>query len=255
MSVKTLFPEKLERLQYFIRLLIYFVSVAVIAAFLLPLTKIAGIPTWLPLVFIIPLILLKIPCLDIPRFRSIGWSPLLVLLFFIPLVNFVMQLLLFVIPPKQAIQTPSQLSGTPSSDWTKRNLKWFIPLLCLVALVCFGGMMALGLSLMKSSDAYSGAVARAQSSPAVMAALGTPIKDGIFFAGNISENNTSGSANLVIPISGPKGTANLYVSASRSLSKWHFDDLVVEIHKTKQRIDILDTNELPVATPASGAQH
>jgi len=134
-----------------------------------------------------------------------------------------------------------------------RNWKWFVPLLCLVCLACLGGFVALGLTLMKSSDAYSGAVARVKSSPAIIAAIGTPVKDGLFFSGNISEINSSGSANLVIPISGPKGTANLYVSASRSFSKWHFDELVVEINKTKQRIDITDTNQLPVATPASGA--
>jgi hypothetical protein len=101
-TMKALFPEKLERLQYFIRWLIYLVSVAVIAAFLLPLPKFIGVPTWLPLIVIIPLILLRFPCLDIPRFRSMGWSPWLVLLFLVPLVNFIMQLLLFFVPPKQA---------------------------------------------------------------------------------------------------------------------------------------------------------
>jgi uncharacterized membrane protein YhaH (DUF805 family) len=99
--MKTLFPEKLERLQYFIRLLIYFVSVAVIAALLLPLANVIGVPAWLPFIVIVPLFLLKIPCLDIPRFRNMGWSPWLVLLFFIPIVNFIMQLLLLFVPPKQ----------------------------------------------------------------------------------------------------------------------------------------------------------
>jgi hypothetical protein len=134
-----------------------------------------------------------------------------------------------------------------------RNWKWFVPLLCLVCLTGLVGFVTSVLTLMKSSDAYSGAVALAKSSPAVIAALGTPVKDGLLFSGNISENNSSGSAHLVIPISGPNGTAHLYVSASRSLSQWHFDELTVEIDKTKQRIDVTDTNQLPVAIPASGA--
>jgi uncharacterized membrane protein YhaH (DUF805 family) len=100
--MKTLFPEKLERLQYFIRWLIYLVGVLVIAAFILPLPHFLGIPRWLPAVIVILLALLRIPCLDIPRFRSIGWSPWLVLLFLVPLVNFIMQLLLFFMPERRA---------------------------------------------------------------------------------------------------------------------------------------------------------
>jgi Cytochrome oxidase complex assembly protein 1 len=151
------------------------------------------------------------------------------------------------------MQTPPPLPGKRLPDWMARNWKWFVPLLCLVALAGIGGFITLVLTLMKSSDAYSGALVRAESSPAVIAVLGTPIKDGFFFSGNISENNSSGSANLAIPISGPNGTADLYVSASRSSNKWHFNELVVEIDKTKQRIDILDTNQLPVTTSAAGA--
>jgi hypothetical protein len=136
----------------------------------------------------------------------------------------------------------------------QQNWKWFVPLLCLVVLVCISGFVASIETLMKSSDVYSGAVLRAKSSPALIAVLGNPIKDGFFFTGNISENNSSGSANLAIPISGPNGTANLYVTARRSLGKWHFEGLVAEIDKTKQRIDISDTNQLQVATPASGGR-
>jgi hypothetical protein len=130
-----------------------------------------------------------------------------------------------------------------------RNWKWFVPLLCLIALACIVGFVAFIMTLMKSSDAYSGAVLRAESSPAVIAALGTPIKEGFFFTGNISETGSSGRANLVIPISGPKGTATLYVSASRSVGNWHFNDLVVQVAKTQERIDILATNQLPATVP------
>jgi uncharacterized membrane protein YhaH (DUF805 family) len=98
--MKTLFPEKLARLQYFVRWLIYLVTVMVVAALLLPLPKYTGLPVWLPIIVVILLIALRFPCLDIPRMRSIGWSPWLLLLFIIPVVNFVMQLLLFFVPPK-----------------------------------------------------------------------------------------------------------------------------------------------------------
>src|ERR1700679_4320264 len=136
------------------------------------------------------------------------------------------------------MQSPPPLPGTPPSNWMGRNWKWFVPLLCLVVFMGIGGFVVGLLALMKSSDAYSGAVARAKASPAVLTALGSPIKDGLYFTGNITENNSSGNANLAIPISGPKGTAKLYVSASRSSGQWHFDNLTVLVNETKQRIDI-----------------
>ena len=100
--MKTLFPEKLARLQYFIRWLIYLVTVMVVAALLLPLPKYIGIAAFEPIIIVsvILLITLRFPCLDIPRMRSIGWSPWLVLLFLVPLANLVVQLLLFFVPPK-----------------------------------------------------------------------------------------------------------------------------------------------------------
>ena len=85
--------------------------------------------------------------------------------------------------------------------------------------------------IMKSSGARSGAVARANSSSAVIAALGTPISEGLFVTGNISEVNSSGKADLVIPIRGPKGEASIYVTASKSPGEWNFDNLVDQVKK------------------------
>jgi len=99
---RILFPEKLQRLDYALRLIMWFIGVPIIAAFLLPVPKYIGIPEWLPFAVIILLIPLRFPFADIPRIRSIGWSPWLVLLFLIPLVNFVVQLLLLFTPPREA---------------------------------------------------------------------------------------------------------------------------------------------------------
>jgi Cytochrome oxidase complex assembly protein 1 len=126
-----------------------------------------------------------------------------------------------------------------------RNWKWFVPLLCLVVVVCVVGFTTFILTLLKSSGAYSGALTRVKSNPAVIAALGSPIKDGFFFSGNISETGSSGSANFVIPINGPNGAAQLYVSASRSHNGWHYDKLIVKIKATKQQVDISDAGQLP----------
>jgi hypothetical protein len=54
-------------------------------------------------------------------------------------------------------------------------------------------------------------------------------------------NGASGEANLSIPISGPKGKARIYLKAEKSLGRWNYSDLVVEIEKTGERIDLKKT--------------
>ena len=134
--------------------------------------------------------------------------------------------------------TEPPILAAPAPNWGQRNWKWFVPVLCLVAVAGMIGFVALVMGLMKSSDAYSGAVARASSAPAVIAALGSPIKEGFWVTGNVRISGTSGKADLAIPVSGPKGAATIYVAATKSLGKWHFDGLVVQVVKTKERIDL-----------------
>ena len=105
----------------------------------------------------------------------------------------------------------------------------------LILLAVFGAM--------KSSDAYKGALARARAEPAVVEALGSPIKDGMFVSGSTNVNGASGHADLAIPIYGPKGEATLYVVAEKALGAWNYSNLVVEIKDTKKRIDLLHEQE------------
>ncbi|MBI4868029.1 MAG: hypothetical protein HY816_13875, partial [Candidatus Wallbacteria bacterium] len=110
--------------------------------------------------------------------------------------------------------------------------------------VLFGGFVALTLSLvfgsMKASDAYRQAMDRARTSPAVVEALGTPIREGFFVSGNISVDGASGMANLAIPVSGPRGKGTVYVEAKKAVGEWTFSRLVFEAAETKERVDILE---------------
>ena len=72
-------------------------------------------------------------------------------------------------------------------------------------------------------------------------ALGSPITEGLLVSGNTNVNGASGDANLYIPISGPKGKGTIYVAASKSLGRWNYTGLIVEIAKTNQRIDLLQS--------------
>jgi Cytochrome oxidase complex assembly protein 1 len=94
-------------------------------------------------------------------------------------------------------------------------------------------------SAVKSTDPYKDALARAKMHPAVIEALGSPIKEGFFVSGNTNVNGASGESNLSIPISGPKGKGTIYVKAAKSLGRWSYSGLVVKIQATRNRIDLL----------------
>jgi hypothetical protein len=112
-------------------------------------------------------------------------------------------------------------------------------LMLFVAFV--GSVVLIVFSAVKSTDVYKDALARAEAHPSVIEALGSPIKEGFLVSGNTNVNGASGEANLSIPISGPKGKGTIYMAASKSLGRWNYSGLTVEIGKTHQRIDLLQS--------------
>ena len=144
-------------------------------------------------------------------------------------------------------QTPPPIPQQSRGNWWTRNWKWFVPTGCLTMIALFAAFIALiamiVFSAMKSSDVYKDALAKAKAEPAVIEALGSPIKDGMFVSGNTNVNGGSGEANLAIPISGPKGKGTLYVVATKSVGIWNYSSLVVEVTQTKQRIDLLHEHD------------
>ena len=143
-------------------------------------------------------------------------------------------------------------AATPKPNWWTRNWKWFVPLGCftvaLLFLVFVGSIVLIVFSAMKSTDVYKEALARTKADPAVTEALGSPIKDGFLVSGNTNVNGASGESNLAIPISGPKGKGTIYVSATKSLGRWIYSGLVVEVSGAHERIDLLQT-AAPVSSP------
>jgi hypothetical protein len=132
---------------------------------------------------------------------------------------------------------------TSRPNWWTRNWKWFVPVGCLSMLLLFvvfvGSVALIVFSAMKSTDVYKDALERAKANSAVIEALGSPITEGYLVSGNTNVNGASGEANLSIPISGPNGKGTIYVAAIKSLGRWNYSGLVVEIAKTHRRIDLL----------------
>ena len=117
--------------------------------------------------------------------------------------------------------------------WWQRNWKWCVPVLAAVLLTLFValalGGVALLLGAIKSSVAYQQALTRAQSDPAVIAALGEPIRAGWFVQGNISTSGASGEADLAIPLDGPRADGTLYVVAEKRAGEWRYETLAVNV--------------------------
>lgn len=147
------------------------------------------------------------------------------------------------------------MNDRPNPGWFGRNWKWFVPTGCLSVLllaalimVAVVGMSMKGLSsLMSSSVPVRHAMELAQADPAVVAALGKPLETGMTFSGSLHTENANGSADLRIPVTGPKGSGQLYVKGDRQADRWSYSLIEMAIDASGQRIDLLhDGDAAPV---------
>jgi len=127
-------------------------------------------------------------------------------------------------------------------NWWSRNWKWVVPVGCLVPILLGSGFVILVLTLifgaLKSSDPYTQALARARANDEVKALLGEPIQPGFWVSGNFQVSGPSGHADFSIPLSGPKGSATLYATATKTAGRWEFTTLEVAPKGSETRIDL-----------------
>lgn len=133
--------------------------------------------------------------------------------------------------------------------WWQRNWKWFVPLLAALLFTLFVGavlaLMSTVFGMIKTSDAYRQPLQQAQRNPAVIAALGAPVESGWLVMGNINVSGPSGNASLQIPLSGPKGSGDLFVEGKKSAGVWTFQTLSVQPDAGGARIDLLSGQAPP----------
>lgn len=98
--------------------------------------------------------------------------------------------------------------------------------------------------VLKQSEPYKNAVARAKADSRVTSALGTPISEGWFVSGNVHTNLGSGDANLTIHISGPKGKGTITAIATKSGGRWSYSELTVKLDSSGETIDLNETKGL-----------
>jgi hypothetical protein len=134
------------------------------------------------------------------------------------------------------------MDQSSKTSWWGRNWKWVVPVGCLAPLLVCGGSIALifvfVFGVIRSSEPYTEALARAKENPEVKAALGEPIEVGYWVSGSIDVNGTSGTAKIAIPISGPKKSATIYVDGTKTAAKWEYLTFEVAPDGGGNRIDL-----------------
>lgn len=117
----------------------------------------------------------------------------------------------------------------PRTSWWSRNWKWVVPAGCLTLILLtaafIGTILAIVMAAMHSSDAYQTTVRIAGSDSRVQQALGTPVEGGFFVSGNVNVQNSSGTADVEVPLKGPKGKATVHVVGEKSGGTWKYSTM------------------------------
>jgi hypothetical protein len=83
-------------------------------------------------------------------------------------------------------------------------------------------------AMVHSSAAYRMALHTAEASTCVVNDIGMPLKPGWFASGKTTVEDSRGSAELSIPVSGPKGEGKLRTEAKRQDGVWKITSLEFE---------------------------
>ena len=114
---------------------------------------------------------------------------------------------------------------------------------CAFLLLCVaifaGGIFIVVMGAMRQSDAYNETIKRAQASSELKAALGEPIKPGLLISGSVNINNGVGSANIIVPVNGPAGSASIHTVGSKANGVWTYNEMTATPSKGGQAIDLL----------------
>jgi hypothetical protein len=139
-------------------------------------------------------------------------------------------------PPPTGTFTPQQGSYTPApgtpappakSGGCLKAALVGCSIILVVGAIAVVALVVFVFSVIKRSDVYREAYTRSASDPRVVAALGNPIEKGWWVMGKVSIEGNSGIANMDFPISGPKASARVHVSATRDADAWNYSTLIV----------------------------
>jgi hypothetical protein len=121
----------------------------------------------------------------------------------------------------------SSNSGIPEGMSTGGKVLTVIAVLATFGL--FVGFLLFTIEgMLRRSQIYETTLNEAGQSPCVAAKVGIPFAPGWFVTGSLTESSVEGSADLEIPIHGPKGSGTLAVSAKKESGIWNIADLTLQ---------------------------
>lgn len=132
----------------------------------------------------------------------------------------------------------------PHKSWFARNWGWAVPvggcLTIIILFFVFVGSLIFGVSeLITESVPYQDAIKKVNEDEYVINILGEPIETDGMMNGNLSYKNSTGFADISIPVKGPKGKAELYLTGTKENDQWTYTEMYVIIEETDEQIDLL----------------
>jgi len=129
-------------------------------------------------------------------------------------------------------------------SWFSRNWGWVVGGGCLslivIVVLAVGSFIYKVSSTVKESEPYTYAYTKAIENERVIGFLGTPIETNGMGSTSYKYANGSSTAELVIPIKGPKDEGSIVVNAEKINDEWAYNLLYVKIDGETDTINLLD---------------
>ncbi len=148
-------------------------------------------------------------------------------------------------PLSSAPPPPYPLVPSPvNRSWLDRHARWKIPLGCLLALFLLCGFVAAIFTVVeasfRNSTVYQEALARAGRNSQIADRIGVPLRPGLMASGQLNVSGSTGTANMKIPVTGPRGKANIVLDAHKVDGTWIFRTLEVQFEGQTEVVNLLD---------------
>ena len=127
----------------------------------------------------------------------------------------------------------------PQPSWWKRNWKWVVPVggcLSIVLLfIFFVGSVFFGVtSMFEKSEPYTYALEKINQDQELIELLGSPIEKDGMPQGDLRWHNNQKTADMKIPIAGPKNSGMLYIVAHGEGEEWIYDEIRVTVENYEE---------------------
>ena len=111
--------------------------------------------------------------------------------------------------------------------------------LVVLLLAVVAGFFFFVLGAIRSTEPYQASLRAAENSPELKAAIGEPITSRWWLSGNVNWSNGVGTADVRVPVKGPKGSASIHTIGSKQpATPWTFEKMEATVEGSGAVIDL-----------------